>query len=93
MVSEQNYILLDLGLKLLARNQGINSVPDFIVWEYSFYSNYVLAFKGFPQLQIAMISDIGVIKAFPIDGQPYETFPEFQPRKFDDFKMDNYLSL
>ena len=70
-----------------------NSVADFIDWEYSTYSNYVLAFKGFPQLQIAMISDIGVIKAFPIDGQPYETFPEFQPQKFDDFKMDTSLHL
>ena len=60
---------------------------------YITYFNYVLPFKGFPQLQIAMISEIGVIKAFPIDGQPYETFPEFQPKKFDDFKMDTYLSL
>ena len=33
-------------------------------------------------------SGMGVIKAFPIDGQPYETFPEFQAKKFDDFKMD-----
>ena len=70
-----------------------NSVADFIVWEYSTFSNYVLVFKGFPQLQIAMISDIGVIKAFPIDGQPYETFPKFQRKKFDDFKMDTYLPL
>ena len=69
------------------------AVADFIVWEYSTYSNYALAFKGFPQLQIAMISDIGVIKAFPIDGQPYETFPEFKPKKFDDFRMDTSLHL
>ena len=55
---------------------------------YITYSNYVLPFKGFPQLQIAMISEIGVIKAFPIDGQPYETFPEFQAKKFDYFEMD-----
>ena len=40
-----------------------------------------------------MISGMGVIKAFPIDGQPYETFPEFQPQKFDDFKMDTSLHL
>ena len=55
---------------------------------YITYSNYVLPFKGFPQLQIAMISEIGVIKAFPIDGRPYETFPEFQAKKFDYFEMD-----
>ena len=69
------------------------AVADFIVWEYSTYSNYVLVFKGFPQLQIAMISDIGVIKAFPIDGQPYETFPKFQRKKFDDFEVDTYIPL
>ena len=27
-----------------------------------------------------MISDIGVIKAFPIDGDPYETFPKLQSK-------------
>ena len=30
-----------------------------------------------------MISDIGVIKAFPIDGHPYETFPKLQSKKMD----------
>ena len=71
-----------------------NSVADFIVWEYSTYSNYVLTFKGFPQLQIAMISSgMGVIKAFPIDGQPYETFPKLQHKKFDDFQFDTFLPL
>ena len=29
-----------------------------------------------------MISDIGVIKAFPIDGHPYETFPKLQSKKY-----------
>ena len=29
-----------------------------------------------------MISDIGVIKAFPIDGDPYETFPKLQSKKY-----------
>ena len=38
-------------------------------------------------------SGMGVIKAFPIDGQPYETFPEFKPKKFDDFRMDTSLHL
>ena len=72
-----------------------NSVADFIVWEYSTYSNYVLTFKGFPQLQIAMISSgMGVIKAFPIDGQPYETFPKLQHKKFDEgHSFDTYLPL
>ena len=35
-----------------------------------------------------MISDIGVIKAFPIDGHPYETFPKLQSKKY---KMDTPL--
>jgi hypothetical protein len=30
-----------------------------------------------------MISDIGVIKAFPIDGHPYETFPKLQSKKYE----------
>ena len=30
-----------------------------------------------------MISDIGVIKAFPIDGDPYETFPKLQSKKYE----------
>ena len=70
-----------------------NFVPDFIVWKFSTYSKYVLTFKGFPQLQIAMISGMGVIKAFPIDGQPYETFPKLQHKKFDDFRFEIYLPL
>ena len=35
-----------------------------------------------------MINDIGVIKAFPIDGHPYETFPKLQSKKY---KMDTPL--
>ena len=73
--------------------RAFNSVADFIVWEHSTYSNYVLTIKGFPQLQIAMISGMGVIKAFPIDGQPYETFPKLQHKKFDDFSVNTYLPL
>ena len=38
--------------------------------------------KGFPQLQLAMISDLGIIKSFPIDGPIYETFPILQLRKY-----------
>ena len=41
---------------------------------------YISVFKGFPQLQLAMVSDLGIIKSFPIDGQIYETFPNFQLR-------------
>ena len=40
--------------------------------------------KGFPQLQVAMISDEGYIIAFSIDGPVYETFPKLQFKKFDD---------
>ena len=40
--------------------------------------------KGFPQLQVAMISDMGYIIAFSIDGPVYETFPKLQYKKFDD---------
>ena len=96
MISAQNYILQNLRLKnYLLEIRASNSVADFIVWEYTTYSNYVLTFKGFPQLQIAMISnDMGVIKAFPIDGQPYETFPKLQHKKFDGGHfLDTYLPL
>ena len=95
MISAQNYILLNLQLKkYLLEIRASNFIADFIIWKFStYYSNYVLTFKGFPQLQIAMISGMGVIKAFPIDGQPYETFPEFKPKKFDDFRMDTSLHL
>ena len=66
----------------------------FIAWEYSTYSNYVRILKGFPQLQIAMISGMGIIKAFPIDGQPYETFPKVQQKKFDEsHQYDTHLPL
>ena len=41
-----------------------------------------------------MISDIGVIKAFPVDGQPYETFPKLQSKKYKmDTSLLNYLDL
>ena len=81
-------------MKYLLEIRASNSAADFIVWEYSTYSNYVLTFKGFPQLQIAMISSgLGVIKAFPIDGQPYETFPKLQHKKFDASGFDTYLPV
>ena len=32
--------------------------------------------KGFPQLQVALVSNEGFIEAFPIDGVVYETFPK-----------------
>ena len=32
--------------------------------------------KGFPQLQVALVSNEGFIEAFPIDGEVYETFPK-----------------
>ena len=45
----------------------------------------LLVIKGFPQLQFAMISDLGIIKSFAIDGPMYETFPTFQLRKYKEF--------
>jgi hypothetical protein len=39
--------------------------------------------KGFPQLQVAMISDEGYIIAFPIDGPVYESFPKLQYKTYD----------
>jgi hypothetical protein len=40
--------------------------------------------KGFPQLQVALISNEGFIEAFPIDGLVYETFPKLQfAQKYD----------
>ena len=38
---------------------------------------------GFPQLQIAMVSDQGFIEAFPIDGLAYETFPKLRFKRYD----------
>ena len=41
-----------------------------------------------------MISGMGVIKAFPIDGQPYETFPKVQQKKFhESHQYDTLLPL
>ena len=40
---------------------------------------------GFPQLQIALVSDHGYIEAFPIDGLAYETFPKLQFKRYDPF--------
>ena len=40
---------------------------------------------GFPQLQIALVSDQGFIEAFPIDGLVYETFPKLQFKRYDPF--------
>ena len=39
--------------------------------------------KGYPQLQVAMLSDEGYIKAFSIDGPVYETFPKLPFKRFD----------
>ena len=44
--------------------------------------NLIFTSTGFPQLQIASISDEGFIKAFPIDGLVYETFPKLQFKKY-----------
>ena len=40
-----------------------------------------------------MISDIGVIKAFPIDGHPYGTFPKLQSKKHSSSLLFGGLNL
>jgi hypothetical protein len=63
---------------------------------YSSY-RYTLAITytttGFPQLQIASVSDEGFIKAFPIDGLIYETFPKLQFKKYSEIKNNNNHGL
>ena len=44
---------------------------------------------GFPQLQIALVSDHGYIEAFPIDGLAYKTFPKLQVKKYDPETYNN----
>ena len=44
---------------------------------------------GFPQLQIALVSDHGYIEAFPIDGLAYETFPKLQFKRYDPEAYNN----
>ena len=48
------------------------------------FHSLILVIKGLPQLQLAMISDLGIIKSFPIDGPIYETFPTFQLRRYQE---------
>ena len=47
---------------------------------------------GFPQLQIALVSDQGFIEAFPIDGLAYETFPKLQFKRYDPFASSTQYS-
>ena len=41
------------------------------------------ATTGFPQLQIALVSNQGFIEAFPIDGLVNETFPKLRFRQYN----------
>ena len=41
------------------------------------------ATTGFPQLQIALVSNQGFIEAFPIDGLVNETFPKLRLRQYN----------
>ena len=62
---------------------SIKSISHFVLFQLVNPRGTILlflGFKGFPQLQLAMISDLGIIKSFPIDGPVYETFPKFQLR-------------
>ena len=52
--------------------------------------NLIFTTTGFPQLQIASVSDEGFIKAFPIDGLSYETFPKLQFKKYS--KITNTIN-
>ena len=37
---------------------------------------------GFPQLQVALIHMDGIIKSFPVDGEPYTSFPKIPKKQF-----------
>ena len=58
-----------------------------------FVSLIILGLKGFPHLQVAMISELGIIKSFSIDGPKYETFPNLQRRKFDQYQKFDFNHL
>ena len=53
----------------------------------------ILVQKGFPHLQVAMISELGLIKSFPIDGPEYKTFPNLQWKKFDQYDEYDFNHL
>ena len=40
---------------------------------------------GFPQWQVAMVGQDGTIKAFPMDGSEYSSFPKLPKKKFGKF--------
>ena len=42
---------------------------------------------GFPQLQIALVSNQGFIEAFPIDGL-VETFPKLRFKRYDPLNLN-----
>ena len=45
-----------------------------------------------PQLQIAIVSALGIVKPFPIDGEDYQTFPNLQSKTNDEFQQyDNTI--
>ena len=50
--------------------------------------------KGFPQLQVALVSNEGFIEAFPIDGLVYETFPklQFAQKYYPSVNQKNFLN-
>ena len=37
---------------------------------------------GFPQWQVAMVRQDGTIKAFPMDGSEYSSFPKLPKKEF-----------
>ena len=60
---------------------------------YGPHFNSISTTKGFPQLQIASITDEGFIKAFPIDGLAYETFPKLQFKRYSKIQNTNNNGL
>ena len=55
---------------------------------------------GFPQWQVAMVRQDGTIKAFPMDGSEYSSFPKLPKKKYGNFYaglresfLDSYMIL
>ena len=67
---------------------------ELVMWIFSLIvSLKISGLKGFPHLQVAMISELGIIKSFSIDGPKYETFPNLQRRKFDQYQKFDFNHL
>ena len=71
---------------LIEKDNPVQILQVTKVEKYLYYLNlFICTIKvidlGFPQLQVALISQYGIIKAFPIDGSAYSSFPKFPKKK------------